>query len=99
MDFLQLFHVLLKLLMMILTFVDAVVSVGEIENKVALETNDFNVYCTSKVPPVWNWVGKNVEEMKSMAVGSRKQVRFKEPRYLFCLSVCLPVCLAVCLFG
>ena len=81
MDFHQLLHVLFELFLMILIIVDAVVSVGEIENKVALETNDFEVYCTSKVPPMWNWVGKNVEEMKSMAVGSRKQVRFKEPRY------------------
>ena len=48
--------------------------------KVAFETNVFVAKCTSKELPMWSWVGKNTNDIRSMAIGEKKQSRFKEPR-------------------
>ena len=49
-------------------------------NKVGFETTSFSIFCSSKVPPMWSWVGKNTNDIKSMAFGTQKQIQFKEPR-------------------
>ena len=59
-----------------IVFAEAVTDV----NKVAFETRDFFVKCSSKVPPMWSWVGKNTNEIKSMAFGDNKQIRFTDSR-------------------
>ena len=58
----------------------AVVTAVEEENRVGFETSSFSITCSSKVAPMWSWVGKNANHIKSMAIGSKKQIRFVEPR-------------------
>jgi hypothetical protein len=47
---------------------------------VAVESESHVIGCDSKNVPVWNWLGKVPEEMKTLAIGAKKQVRFVDPR-------------------
>ena len=49
-------------------------------NFVAFQTGSLYFDCKSKDVPMWSWIGKSPTDLKSMAIGDKKQNRFKEPR-------------------
>ena len=49
---------------------------------VGFVTQSVMVQCKSRHPPAWNWLGKKAGEIRNLANGVTKHVRFDDSRYM-----------------
>ena len=61
-------------------FADSISALVEPKVVVGFQTQTVLKECKSGNPPTWTWLGSKVGEIKNLANGVNKHVRFNDPR-------------------